>query len=178
MASLTLISALRRLRRSESGAEVIEFALTLPLLMLVVLGIIEFGFVFQQYEVITNAAREGARIASLSTYGPTAGTRVSNATARVNQYLTAGGLDTADATVCVGPANNDALCDGSESTVALPGGGGVPATCVWTIRVKVEYDHPVPFVGGIVSYFGGTFGDLTLRARSTMRTEAGLGACP
>ena len=176
MASLRTFFALRRLRRSESGAEVIEFALTLPLLLLVVLGIIEFGFVFQQYEVVTNAAREGARIASLSTYGPTAATRVSNATARVQQYLTAGGLDTAAATICVGP---DADCDGAETSSVLPGAPpGVPATCVRTIQVKVEYDHPVAFVGGIVSYFGGTFGDMTLRARSTMRTEAGAGTCP
>ena len=52
---------LRRRLRGESGAELIETALTLPLLLLVVVGIIEFGFVFQKYEVITNAAREGAR---------------------------------------------------------------------------------------------------------------------
>jgi Flp pilus assembly protein TadG len=169
---------LGRFRRSESGAELIEFALTLPLLLLVVLGIIEFGFVFQQYEVVTNAAREGARIASLSsTYGATAATRISNAKARVNDYLTAGGLSTSAATICVGPANNDALCDGSVSQTVLPGGG----PCVWTVRVKVEYAHPVAFVGGIISYFGGTFGNsgnLTLRARSTMRTEAAVGACP
>ena len=114
----------------------------------------------------------------LSTYGPTAATRVSNATARVNEYLTAGGLNTADATVCVGPADNDAVCDGTTSSSALPGVGGAAATCIWTIRVKVEYDHPVAFVGGIVSYFGGTFGDLTLRARSVMRTEVASGACP
>jgi Flp pilus assembly protein TadG len=174
MVSLRLSFPLRRLRRSESGAELIEFALTLPLLLLVVLGIIEFGFVFQQYEVVTNAAREGARLASLSTYGSTAPKRISNATARVNQYLTAGGLSTASATVCVGPANNDTVCDGSVSQTALPGGG----PCVWTIRVKVEYSHPVTFVGGIVGYFGGTFGNLTLRARSSMRTEAAAGACP
>jgi Flp pilus assembly protein TadG len=178
MAALKLISLLQRFRRSESGAEIIEFALTLPLLLLVVLGIIEFGFVFQQYEVVTNAAREGARIASLSTYGPNNTTRSANAIARVNQYLTAGGLNTSDATVCVGPANNDAVCDGSTSSMALPGAGGVGVTCVWAVRVKVSYDHPVTFVGGIVSYFGGTFGDLTLLARSTMRTEAAAGACP
>jgi hypothetical protein len=178
MASLRTFSVLRRLGRSESGAEVIEFALTLPLLLLVVLGIIEFGFVFQQYEVVTNAAREGARIASLSTYGSTAAARINNATQRVTDYLTAGGLSSAAATVCVGPPNNDASCDGSFSQTPLPGAGGVGATCIQMIRVKVEYDHPVIFVDGIVNYFGGSFPDLTLRARSTMRTEASVATCP
>ena len=49
--------------RSEDGAELVEFALVLPMLLLVVLGIAEFGFIFQRYEVVTNAAREGARMA-------------------------------------------------------------------------------------------------------------------
>jgi Flp pilus assembly protein TadG len=66
-----LIRSLRRFVRAQSGAEVIEFALTLPLMLLVVLGIIEFGFLFQQYEVVTNAAREGARVAVLPTYSAT-----------------------------------------------------------------------------------------------------------
>ena len=44
----------------------IEFSLTLPLLLLIVLGIIEFGFVFREYEIVTNAAREGARFCALS----------------------------------------------------------------------------------------------------------------
>jgi Flp pilus assembly protein TadG len=172
MASLTLISLVRRFRRSESGAEVIEFALTLPILLLVVLGIIEFGFVFQQYEVVTNAAREGARMASLTTYGPTAAARISNATARIDEYLTAGGLSTSSRTVCIGPS--DTQCDGATGTGTLPGGGG---TCVSTIRVRVSYNHPVPFLGGIVTYFGGTFPALTLRGISVMRTESAAGAC-
>ena len=53
--------------RSEDGAQLVEFALVLPMLLLVVLGIAEFGFIFQRYEVVTNAAREGARIATEST---------------------------------------------------------------------------------------------------------------
>src|SRR4029450_3398373 len=85
------MSRLRKRLRSESGAELIEFALTLPLLLLLVLGIIEFGFMFQEYEVVTNAAREGARIGVLPAF--TAG----DATTRVNQYLVAGGLLTARA---------------------------------------------------------------------------------
>ena len=54
--------------RSEEGAQLVEFALVLPLLLLVVLGIAEFGFMFQRYEVVTNAAREGARMAVLPGY--------------------------------------------------------------------------------------------------------------
>src|SRR5207248_3214821 len=77
-------SLLRRLAKSESGAELIEFALTLPLLLLLVLGIIEFGFMFQEYEVLTNAAREGARIAVLPTYGATDTARKNNAAARID----------------------------------------------------------------------------------------------
>ena len=52
------MSGLRRRLRSERGAELIETALTLPLILLVVVGIIEFGFVFQKLEIVTNAARE------------------------------------------------------------------------------------------------------------------------
>ena len=68
MAALTR----RRARWSdESGAELIEFALSLPiLLLLVVLGIIDFGLLFRRYEVVTNAAREGARVAILPGYAP------------------------------------------------------------------------------------------------------------
>ena len=45
--------------RSERGSQLIEFALVLPLLLLVVLGIMDFGLLFQRYEAVTNAAREG-----------------------------------------------------------------------------------------------------------------------
>ena len=48
-------------KQEERGAALVEFALALPLLLVVLAGIVDFGFVFQRYEVITNAAREGAR---------------------------------------------------------------------------------------------------------------------
>jgi Flp pilus assembly protein TadG len=47
--------------KREEGAAAIEFALLLPLLMLILFGIIEFGLVLYNQEVITNASREGAR---------------------------------------------------------------------------------------------------------------------
>ncbi len=59
---------LRRRGRREDGAELIELAIVLPILLLVVAAIIDFGFLFQRYEAVTNAAREGARIAVLPGY--------------------------------------------------------------------------------------------------------------
>ena len=83
----------------------IEFGLTFPLLLLVLIGIsIESGSLFfQQYEVVTNAAREGARIAVLPTYSATPLIRTANVQARVNQYLVASGL-TGPATTTVDSA--------------------------------------------------------------------------
>ena len=59
---------------SERGAELVEFAIVLPLLLLVTMGIIDFGFMFQRYVVLTNAAMEGARVAVLPGYSTSDGT--------------------------------------------------------------------------------------------------------
>jgi len=47
--------------QNSNGATALEFALVLPILLLLVLGIIEFSFLLFNKAVITNAAREGAR---------------------------------------------------------------------------------------------------------------------
>lgn len=46
------------------GAAVVEFAVLFLLLMIILFGIIEFGFIWLQSHYIANAAREGARVAS------------------------------------------------------------------------------------------------------------------
>lgn len=155
MAAITNGYWKRRLR-SETGAEVVEFALTLPLLLLVVLGIIEFGFLFREYEVVTNAAREGARIAILPSYTD------ADVTARVNDYLETAGLDLDLAVVDPGDA------------VPTPVGGA----CVSMVPVNVTYSHPILFLSGIASYFDTTIGTVTLTATSSMRTEVAAGTCP
>jgi hypothetical protein len=53
--------ALHRLRRDERGAAMVEMAIVLPILLLFVMGIVEFGRAWNIYQVITDAAREGAR---------------------------------------------------------------------------------------------------------------------
>lgn len=62
-------------RSAERGATMVEFALILPMLLLVLMGIIEFGWVFTQAMEVRHAAREGARIAAVNFDGDnTAGT--------------------------------------------------------------------------------------------------------
>ncbi len=62
-------------RKGERGQAIVELALTLPLLLLVLLGIFDFGLMFQRFEVVTNAAREGARVAVLPDYTARPGAR-------------------------------------------------------------------------------------------------------
>ncbi|MGD8892889.1 MAG: pilus assembly protein, partial [Desulfobacterales bacterium] len=45
----------------QNGATVVEFAIILPLLIVFLFGIIEFGLLLYNKQVITNASREGAR---------------------------------------------------------------------------------------------------------------------
>ncbi len=47
--------------RCQKGVAAIEFAIVLPLLMIIIFGIIEFGLLLYDKQVITNASREGAR---------------------------------------------------------------------------------------------------------------------
>ena len=146
----------RSLLRSEKGAELVEFALVFPMLLVVMLAILDFGFLFQRYEVLTNAAREGARVAILPGYSN------ADVQARVNQYLTAGGL-TGTSVVNVGPA------------AAVP----VGSQCITLRPVTVAYDFDFVFVGPLIGLVGGSgLGTKTLHATSSMRSEIAAGSCP
>ena len=63
--TLRIHAATRRARR-EDGQAYVEFALVLPILLLVVMGIIQFGTAFKDYIALTDAVRVGARQASVS----------------------------------------------------------------------------------------------------------------
>jgi len=157
----------------ERGQAVIELALTLPLLLLVVLGIFDFGFMFQRYEVVTNAAREGARVGVLPDYQP------ADAENRALQYLDAGGLGGAGITTvaaagCIAgrPLANKTRCAvATLGTTTLPAVGGEAAKTVDQITVVVEFDYEFTFVGPLMNLFGGSLGTTRLRAVSTMRME-------
>jgi Flp pilus assembly protein TadG len=76
------------------GAAAVEFALVLPVLMLLCLGAIEWGFHFFQREIIVNAAREGARAGSIADTDA-AGVAV----ARAREYLSVAGINATTCTV-------------------------------------------------------------------------------
>jgi Flp pilus assembly protein TadG len=52
-------------RARESGAVAVEFAILLPVLLVILFAIIEFGIAFSKFEVYVGAAREGARFAAV-----------------------------------------------------------------------------------------------------------------
>ena len=82
--------------RSQKGAALLEAAITIPLILLVAVGIFEFGRAYQTWQVLTNAAREGARLAVIS------GSTDANVTTTVRNYMQAGQLDNyATATVTI-----------------------------------------------------------------------------
>ena len=52
--------------RNERGAALLETAITLPIILMICVGIFEFGRAYQTWQVLTNAAREGARVAVIN----------------------------------------------------------------------------------------------------------------
>ena len=54
--------------RNEKGASAVEFALVLPIFLMLVFGIFQFGIAFNNWIAITHAAREGARLAAVGQY--------------------------------------------------------------------------------------------------------------
>ena len=107
-------------KKCERGTALIEMALTLPLLLLISISVYEFGRAFQHWQVLTNATREGARIATLP------GTTDDAVADRVQGYLAAGQLPFANsASVSVAHDGEitigiDATASASTVTVSYP----------------------------------------------------------
>jgi Flp pilus assembly protein TadG len=83
--------------RNEDGQAIVEFALVLPLLMGLLLGIVQFGIIFNNYETITDAARIGGRQAAVARFvGDNGASAISAAkAAATNLDLSAPGAVTA-----------------------------------------------------------------------------------
>ncbi|MGE3075445.1 MAG: TadE/TadG family type IV pilus assembly protein [Dehalococcoidia bacterium] len=60
-----LMRAFRRFRRTEAGQALVEFTMILPIFLLLLFALVDFGRGFYTWLLVTNAAREGARVAAV-----------------------------------------------------------------------------------------------------------------
>jgi Flp pilus assembly protein TadG len=149
------LNILRRLT-CDRGGNLIEFALVCPLLLVLVFGIANFGLLFQRYEVLTNAAREGARVAALPGY------LEPDVVARVNQYLAGTGISATPAYI-------------APTTVNIGG-----TSCITIAGATVTYQHTFIGLGGIMTLINpsGFTATKTLTVSARMRVEGGAISCP
>ena len=141
---------------NQRGQALVETAVTLPLILLVAVGIFEFGRAYQTTQILTNAAREGARVAIL----PDATT--ADVQARVAAYLRDGQL---------GNAANATIAVNRSTTVAL-GGTTTASASVVTVNYPFSFIVLNPVVNLVVrgSMLGA--GPFTMSASAQMRNEA------
>jgi len=143
----------------EKGAALVETAFVLPIMLLVCVGILEFGRAYQTWQVVTNAAREGARVAILPEY-PDDSVR-----ARVETYLKNGGLPAA----IVDGANTKILI--TPTTIPIDVAGATTASAA---RVVVEYPFEFMVLQPVAQLVvnGSTAGQaFTMRMTTIMRNE-------
>ncbi len=164
--------------KNHNGATAVEFAIILPVLILVLFGIIEFSLVLFNNHIITNASREGARAGIVSredrfedgTPGdPDDPGDIVDVQAVVNNWLANNLItfgDTNGATVDIEIVDGDPDT-GSFINLADSGHAWVDPCTSWEcpLRVTVRYDYD--FL--VLSIFG--FGPITLDGTSEMRME-------
>ena len=104
------------LRKNERGAALLETAITIPIILLISVGIFEFGRAYQTWQVLTNAAREGARIAVIN------GTSADQIRGAVKNYAKVGGLTVTDDQIALdqGVALGGNDWTGSQITISYP----------------------------------------------------------
>jgi Flp pilus assembly protein TadG len=140
-------------RRSERGNALIETAITIPILLLLMVGIFEVGRAYETWQVLTNAAREGARMSVTPNSDP------DTAEALVRQYMSEGELGNF--------ATADVDVDNNASFV-------VNGTTVGASLVTVDYPFEFIMLQPIARLVVPTSnsGDaITMRATALMRNE-------
>jgi Flp pilus assembly protein TadG len=151
------IMKIKKQTLNQSGASAIEFALLLPLLLLILFGIIEFSILFYNKAMITNASREGARygITFITAPGATQGTHPTEALiiAKVNDYLT----DDA--------ANTMLITFGTEIIGITAPNANTGAGSDLTVTVTYDYDFL------ILPSFADQLANFQLSAETVMRLE-------
>ena len=101
--------------RNQRGAALLETAITIPIVLLVCVAVFEFGRAYQTFQVLTNAAREGARTSVIVANSD------QQVTDTVRAYLTSGRLtNPASAVIVVNRAEPMGINSASRVTVSYP----------------------------------------------------------
>lgn len=135
----------KRAVKDERGQDLVEFALVVPIILLLFLGIIEFGIIVFRYNTVSNAAREGARYGIV--HPKDTGTSTC-AAASAGMVVAACNLTTG------------LVSSSTHVTATNPAG---------YVVVEVSYDHDY-LTGPVIQALGGST-SLTLRSVARMRTE-------
>ena len=139
---------MRRHSRNEEGQAVVELALVLPLMLLLLFGIVQFGTVFRDYIALTDATRVGARQAAVSRSINPESDRAPRVVAMVEKAAV--NLDKSKLTVTVQPLKVDGVSPGWEAS------GDVTVRATYPFRINLA---------GMVLFSG------TLKSRTTERVE-------
>jgi Flp pilus assembly protein TadG len=128
---------------TDRGAAAVEFALIMPILLLLVFGIISYGYMLSFRQAISQAAAEGARAAAVAQRDAD---QVPDAVAAMNEALDSYGVTCDDGTL-----NRDGGAVGTCAVaVATCAGEAASVQCV-TVTIDYAYDDnpllPVPGVG-------------------------------
>ncbi|MGH2691235.1 MAG: TadE/TadG family type IV pilus assembly protein [Actinomycetota bacterium] len=127
----------------DAGASAVEFALVLPVLILLVFGIVQFGIAYNRVQGLQAAAREGARLASIGASFTEIQTR-----ARAAQNL----FDGLDVSVATTPSTS-----GSTRPCASAGiGNEVKVTASVSSSSNPEYRISIPLLGSFTPTFSAT----------------------
>jgi len=143
----------RRMGAHEQGAEAVEFALVLPVFVLLVFGVVDFGYVLNCDTMVNNASREGAREGAVNP-------NKDAILLKVSQSLAAAGLvgTTPPIVTCRKPDGTDCATNLDFDTEAKSGG---------TVIVKINYHHSwITPVGSTLKA-----GGITLSKTTEMRIE-------
>jgi Flp pilus assembly protein TadG len=125
----------------ERGAAAVEMALVLPVLILLLLGIMEFGRAFNAQVTLTNAAREGVRVMAISKDTTKARASAITAASTFSPALTA-----TDIAISV---------PGSTAATPCPGGGTATVTITYTLSTLTKIAGPFSMTGKGVMLCGG-----------------------
>ena len=148
---------LRRRRVGERGQGLLEFALILPIFVLLLVAIFDLGRAAFAYNTLTNAAREGARMAIVNQYKPSIVARAKQQTAIVE-------LNDPSVSVNFYQVNADGSPNTSSQCALIAVG------CLAVVSFEATYQPITPLIGNIVFKNGVTF-----TATSTLSGEY---SCP